>query len=154
MGMDKREIEDAKKMCMEAADEAEGACKEANKTIKDVQEYCSDDKYNNNMKEGYFVLVFRCGLSLRRDRAVGTKATRFGALVTDMLIDQGRDGMHERQNLYNPLFKYTGVAVCPHAKFGSMTVITYSEDFAKQSDRVVSRRGTQKKKRLSYNCVN
>ena len=52
MGMDKREIEDAKKMCMEAADEAEGACKEANKTIKDVQEYCSDNKYNNNMKEG------------------------------------------------------------------------------------------------------
>ena len=44
--------------------------------------------------------------------------------------------MHERQNLYNPLFKYTGVAVCPHAKFGSMTVITYSEDF-KETDKTV-----------------
>ena len=75
--------------------------------------------------------------------STGFGAFKGRALVTDMLIDQGRDGMHERQNLYNPLFKYTGVAVCPHAKFGSMTVITYSEDFAKQSDRVVSRRGTQ-----------
>lgn len=61
--------------------------------------------------------------------STGFGAFKGRALVTDMLIDQGRDGLHERQNLYNPLFKYTGVAVCPHAKFGSMTVITYSEDF-------------------------
>ena len=52
MGIDKKEIEDAKKMCMDAANEAEGACKEANKTIQDVQTYCSDNKNNNNMKTG------------------------------------------------------------------------------------------------------
>lgn len=52
MGMEKKEIDEAKKMCMQAANEAEGACQEANKTINDVQNYCSDNKTNNNMKEG------------------------------------------------------------------------------------------------------
>jgi prophage DNA circulation protein len=37
--------------------------------------------------------------------------------------------MEERQNLYNAKFKYTGVGVCPHPKFGRMTVVTYAEDF-------------------------
>jgi len=38
-------------MCKDAAKESEGICEEVNKTIKDVQDYCSDDKNNNNMKE-------------------------------------------------------------------------------------------------------
>jgi hypothetical protein len=51
------------------------------------------------------------------------------ALVKDMLIDEGEDGRMERKNLYNPKYKYSGVATCQHIKFGSMTVITYAEDF-------------------------
>ena len=35
----------------------------------------------------------------------------------------------ERKNLYDPNYKFTGVATCEHIKFGSMTVITYAEDF-------------------------
>ena len=46
-----------------------------------------------------------------------------------MLIDQGADGLNERKNLYEPKYKYTGVANCTHVKFGGMTVVTYAENY-------------------------
>ena len=61
--------------------------------------------------------------------STGFGAFKGRALVRDMIIDEGADGNMERKNLYDPKYKHTGVATCEHIKFGSMTVITYAEDF-------------------------
>ena len=56
-------------------------------------------------KEGYFVLVFECGLSLRRDKFGGTKATHL-QISKSLHWDQARGGIvgHNLANSYRASF--------------------------------------------------
>ena len=38
--------------------------------------------------------------------------------MVELFIDDGVDDKLHRKNILNPLFKQTGMAVCPHTKYG------------------------------------
>jgi hypothetical protein len=49
--------------------------------------------------------------------------------LKDTLFVSNQTQRDYRANLFNPNIKFTGVATCPHSKFGIMTVINYAESF-------------------------
>jgi uncharacterized protein YkwD len=54
----------------------------------------------------------------------GRKSAKY--ILIDLLIDDGVPGRGHRENILNPAFKKTGVAIGPHSKIRYMAVIDYA----------------------------
>ncbi len=63
------------------------------------------------------------------------------AIVIALIVDRGVRSRAHRANLFSPNFRVAGVAVAPHASFGTMCVMDFASRFVELGDRRVADRG-------------
>jgi hypothetical protein len=128
-------VKEQKALGMSALTWSDGLALNAKILCEDISKMSSDELEDGHAHVNWrkYGIATGKGMNHFMGESTGFGEMKGRAMVKDMLIDEGSDGREERQNLYNSRFRYTGVGVCPHPKFGKMTVVTYAENFTEDN---------------------
>jgi uncharacterized protein YkwD len=63
------------------------------------------------------------------------------AIVVALIVDSGVPGHLHRANIFSRNFHVTGIAVAPHASYGTMCVMDFASGFTEAGEERVAERG-------------